>query len=336
MNLSDVTRAYMTDRRVKGYAVGTMRTDARVLRGLYASAGNINTRSLRPQHIDAFWQTQAHLSASSLNLYRSRLAIFFKWCKSRGYISPDSDLLNGSRVLRPDRRDRIYIPVEKFSTFIAEASDERMRVTLALGLYLFTRISETEGLRWQDDLGDKMILWRQKTKELAEIPICAELREELDRWKFHYSAEVGSTVLPRWYIVPQLRSRPWLPGHERVPREYLPLSRAPLGNHVRAELERAGYYRPMEGGHTLRRSGARALYDSLAERGHDRAARTVQAMLGHAKLATTEGYLGIDVDRKALQDLVGGKPMFPAATLDADVVSIRGLDGRDRDKANGV
>jgi integrase len=65
-----------------------------------------------------------------------------------------------------------------------------------------------------------------------------------------------------------------------------------------------------EGGHTLRRSGATALYNELSERGHDRAIRMCQAMLGHASIQTTEVYLALNLDRKARNDLLAGKRMF--------------------------
>ena len=50
-------------------------------------------------------------------------------------------------------------------------------------------------------------------------------------------------------------------------------------------LREAGYYIPYEGGHTLRRSGATALYNQLTHVGHDRAIRICQAMLGHSSVS---------------------------------------------------
>jgi len=53
----------------------------------------------------------------------------------------------------------------------------------------------------------------------------------------------------------------------------------------------------MEGVHTLRRSGARALFDEMVAQGsYDRVLRNVSAMLHHKSTVMTERYLGFDVD----------------------------------------
>jgi hypothetical protein len=67
----------------------------------------------------------------------------------------------------------------------------------------------------------------------------------------------------------------------------------------------------MEGCHTLRRSGARALFDDLVERGgYDGVLRHVSAMLHHKSTLMTERYLGLDVDVKKRNDLIRGKKMY--------------------------
>jgi integrase len=98
---------------------------------------------------------------------------------------------------------------------------------------------------------------------------------------------------------------------EVLERPYLPTTKANLGYAIRTILQAAGYYRPQEGGHTLRRSGATALYNQLSSVGHDRAIRICQAMLGHSSVQTTEIYLRLDLDRKVRNDLLAGKRMFP-------------------------
>ena len=66
-----------------------------------------------------------------------------------------------------------------------------------------------------------------------------------------------------------------------------------------------------EGVHTLRRSGARALFDELVDRGgYDGVLRLVAAMLHHKSTQMTERYLGLDVDTKKRNDLLRGERMF--------------------------
>lgn len=331
MVLSEAVIAYVADRKAKGFSPGTVANNQRVLRHLLAAVGNIDTKSLRPQHIDAFWVRVGHWAPGTLNVARADLTGFFKWAQMRGYMRRDIDLMGGTRAFRIPDRNRIIIPQGEFQSLIEGASDSRARVMLATGLYLFTRISETAGLRWQDlDLDASRIeVYRQKTGKLDTLPICAELDHELRRWKLEYAALVGSPPAPGWYIIPGRehgfrsthRPRPF--GYDKEQMQPLvPTVKPNLTRLVKEELIRAGYYQDREGGHTLRRSGAIALYDQLSSVGHDRAIRVCQAMLGHASIKTTEVYLRLDLDRKVRNDLLAGKPMFPTRQ-EASVVEFK-------------
>lgn len=336
-NLSDAINLYLQDRRAKGAAKGTLRNQDRYLRYLLADVGNINTRSLAPRHVDAFWAAHPNLSPGSKNNARSALESFFKWCRARGHLARDADPLEGVKKFRVDERPRLLIPQSEFSTLIAEQKDPRYRIALALGLYTFAGVSEIGLLRWQDDLGQRLQVYRPKTGMVDEKPICAELREELDRWRLAYAAKMGRPVEPSWYIVPGVVGGQYGPGRKRTPTNLNPVRRASLGSMFTTILVRAGYYQPGEGGHTLRRSGARALYDQLTSVGHDRAIRIVQAMLGHRSIANTEIYLRLSLDRKVRDDLLSGKKMFPSGG-DAAVIKFqeRRRDGEARTGSSGV
>lgn len=332
MNLSDAIAAYRAARTARGISPGTLRNDKQVLELLLADVGNIQTRNLRPQHIDVFWTKRTTWGPGTKNRARNTLNTFFIWCQNRGHIARDMELLGGERALRVPPRDRVLIPQSEFETMLDSIEDPRKRVGIAIGLYLFTRISETEGLRWQDINFDNSTIevFRSKTKTLDTLPLCEELEAELKRWRLAYAAQVGEQVRPSWFVVPAMQSRRgqaekgtrgFVGTGEVV---YIPTKRPRLGNMVTDVLTKAGYYKPFEGGHTLRRSGATALYDQLSSVGHDRAIRICQAMLGHANISTTEVYLRLDLDRKVRNDLLAGKPMFPQ-TQGADVLPITGL-----------
>lgn len=334
MVLTEAIDAYVADRRTRGYSRGTIDNNRRMLRHFLAAVGNVDTKSLRPQHIDAFWAFAEGRgwAPGTLNVARDTLAGFFTWLSQRGYMRRDIDLLAGTRAFRVPDRTWITIPQEKFTTFLEGAEDARARITLAIGLYLFTRISETEQLRWQDvDLdGHKIEVFRQKTGKIDTLPICAELAHELRLWRLAYAEMVGAVPTPGWFVIPGREH-----GFRKVPGQtrgfgfnpeslqpFVPSKRPILGRVIRDELTRAGYYQKHEGGHTLRRSGAIALYDQLSSVGHDRAIRVCQAMLGHASIKTTEIYLKLDLDRKVRNDLLSGKPMFPSRE-EAQVVQFR-------------
>lgn len=346
MNLSDAIMAYNRHRESMGIAHNTMRTQRRVLGLLLADVGNIDTKRLRHQHMDLFWSRRTTWGPNTRNLAAHTLRPFFDWCQARGYMRRDIDLLDGYRKARVPPRDRVVIPQSEFSTFIAGIRNPRARIACATGLYLFSRISETEGLRWQDlDTGAGTVqVCRHKTATLDTLPICSELAEEVERWRFTLGSQLGEPPLPGYFFIPAYRSviRKGVPGVKGFsvatsPNGPIPHKRGRLGETMRLALEEAGYYQPGEGGHTLRRSGAIALYNELSSRGHDRAIRICQAMLGHSNIATTEVYLRLDLDRKVRNDLLAGKPMFEA-TSEAQVVSIGGIgvDGSGQASGGGI
>ena len=331
MNLSDAVASFLADRRTKGTKATTVRNEKQVLETLLADVGNIQVHNLRPQHMDAFWARRTTWGPGTMNRARGELNVFFAWCRVRGHMPRDLDPLEGSRKIRVPPRDRVTIPQSQFSTFIAGLDDARTRAAVAIGLYTFMRLSEIQDLRWQDvDLDSGTVaVYRRKTETLDSLPICSELSEELRRWRLAYATKVGETVKPNWFVIPGYPNggnRHGIKGHKgfRVTEDlpYLPHKRSSLGTSLRVALKDADYYRPMEGGHTLRRSGAIALYDQLTSVGHDRAIRICQAMLGHSSVRTTEVYLRLDLDRKLRHDLLSNKQMFPEKR--GRVVSLRG------------
>ena len=174
MNLSDAISQYLSDRKVKGVKAGTIRSDRHVLQLLLADVGNVQVNRLRPQHIDVFWSKHSEWSPGTMNKARYVLSTFFKWCQARGHLPRTLDLLEGHRKLRVPPKSRVIIPQSEFEDFLDGISNPRSRIIAAIGLYLFTRISETASLRWQDlDLdGGTAEVFRQKTQTLDTLPIC--------------------------------------------------------------------------------------------------------------------------------------------------------------------
>ena len=76
-------------------------------------------------------------------------------------------------------------------------------------------------------------------------------------------------------------------------------------------LARIGYSDKGSGEHTLRSSGARALFQRLREEGYDGALRRVSAMLGHKSVLMTERYLGLQLEKTQRNELLAGQVMFP-------------------------
>lgn len=338
MLLSDAIGHYRADRTAKGYAKNTIVNEQSTLRQLLAVIGNIQVSSITTHHMDKFWHANQDKAAGTFNKNRAYLASFFKWCQVRGYMPRTSDPMEGTKDRRVPPRDFVVIPPGEFPTLLEGAKIPRNRALVALGLYLFTRVSETGNLRWRDlDFDNKTVrVFRSKTQTEDQLPMCAELEDELRKWRLEYGASIGEVPKPGWYVCPPFQS----PGFEGTngKRGELRMVRPPVLQPTRelssvteainVVLRDAGYYKPREGGHTLRRSGAIALYNELIDRGHDGAIRVCQAMLGHSSVTTTEVYLRLDLARKTRNDLLAGKPMFSIGGGEVVDLNQVGTDGR--------
>ena len=214
---------------------------------------------------------------------------------------------------------------------------------LATALYLFLRQGEISTLRVGDvdlDRGEILITVWKKGGTQEFMPICRELDNELRRWFIEYQSTCGE-LDRNWFLFPAR-----VLGKDRVRRadgtfatldpnnmRLDPTSMA-LKLHLLAQdaLAKTGFTmrNPRtgdamhEGMHTLRRAGARALFDVLVEDSYDGALRVVQAMLHHSLSSTTEIYLGLTLDKQKRDDLLRGKVMFPTSD---NVVSLRRAEG---------
>lgn len=334
MLLSDAIDIYKTDRLAKGIAKTTVRAEQSSLKQFLAAAGNIQTHSISVKTMDRFWNAHPEWAPSTWNLKKAHMSSFFTWLRLRGYMPKAFDPLEGLRKRRVPKVQRTLVPVSKFEELIEAAPNPRDRAMVAISLYLFTRISETAAIRWRDvDFDRKTVaIYRTKTEQYDVLPMCEELEHELRRWKFEYGREAGEVPRPDWYVVPAYSTPKFSGGrggqlYMVQPPRLMPATQLKnITGQIKRVLGKLGYDADKEGGHTLRRSGATALYHELARNGHDRSIRTVQAMLGHANISTTEIYLSLDLDRKARNDLLAGKRMF-AAQSTGDLIDLEALDG---------
>lgn len=339
MILTEAIERYLADRRARGIGARTVSNDRVTLGQLLAAVGPIQTHYLGPQQLDRLWAAHPNWSAGTFNLKRQQLMSFFDWLRRRGYIPKDLNPMDGVKKRRVPKAARTLIPQTEFETVLDAAPNPRDRAIVAIGLYLFTRVSETSQLRWRDiDFdGHGIHIYRTKTQEYDVLPMCEELEEELRKWKFTYAALAGEVVRPDWFVVPAYTKPRWkgMTGGGLVlmeePRLVPTQKLKNLTNPIKGVLAKLGLDQEKEGGHTLRRSGATALYHELSRIGHDRAMRTAQAMLGHANISTTEIYLDLDLDRKARNDLLGGQRMF-AAPGAGEVIE---LEARQSGQADG-
>lgn len=313
--ISEALVLYSEFQRARGMAEGTIRARTQAVRSLVKVTGDIQVESLTPRHLERVFTSYSWAPTTSnviLSIYRN----FFAWCRARRFMSRENDPLLGWRSRKVPDVDRTRIPVQSWPALFEACRSPHERIVLATGLYLFLRVSEQQALQLGDiDLQNSTIeIYRRKTKERDTMPIPLELEVHL-REHLTWMASLGFTD-PSHYLIPTRKSnlerdelQRWIPGSgDYDPTR--PLSH--LHRYSQRVLDRAGFERLKgEGGHLLRRSGARAYFDSLVGQGYDGALRRVQAMLGHKSGVMTEIYLGLNLDREARNQALAGRLMFP-------------------------
>ena len=335
MRLNDAIDEYVGHRRNTGYAKNTTRVEQQALDLLLTEVGNIQTRSLSSRHGEMFIaaMTSRGLKPSTSNLYRGAFRRFCKWAAMRRYLPSTANPLGTTRNLRVATPPRRRVAARDFGRLLDAAEHPQSRIIVALGLYLFLRASEVIALDVEHvNLDDAHILvYQPKTGRYDEMPICSELDAEIRRWLTWYAQDVAKDHGPiqkHWPLVPPRRpsqlwndgsgkngGRPWIPDFGQLnPRRRA----AQIQSKVQEALRGIGWEvsaEDREGVHTLRRSGARALYEQLitvGEAARDDAIGTVQAMLHHKTRAQTEHYIGLEAEREKRDTRLAGRPMFPA------------------------
>lgn len=324
--LSDAIDSYERFRKSLDLSKRTLLVQRTTLTKFLAVNGNIWCNQINESHVTRFFEEAAKTKQpQSLRNDHTVLSGFFDWMRQTRRMSTDSDPLYGRRKPKQIKKERNRLHVSKFGALLdaAEKRSPRDRAAIAMLLYTLARDSEVTSLRVRDLSleGQRIRLVRHKTRQEDSLPICSELDAELRRWLTVYTEDVGY-LEPHFLLIPSRDTRGvpdengTLTSVEHV--RFTPQRQIPaLGKIVSPALADIGF--PIrdengeslrEGAHTIRRSGARALYDQLVHRGHDGALRIVQSFLGHASVIQTETYIGVTADRRTRDDLFAGRPMF--------------------------
>lgn len=318
VKISDAVEEYSRFNQARGLKPASVRNQKEALSAFARDAGDIYLCNVTPMHIERHIASK-DWKATTRNLKVGHLRTFFQWADKRSYKDPSNDLLYGWRNLKESKVERLRIPAHEWPRLFAACTFPTETAGIAIGLYTFVRVSEAANLRVGDvRFHDNTIaVYRSKTESFDELPMSTELEHHLRSyltWYANHLAERGIELKMDHYLLPPRKAESvnWLVGTgEVVPtRQHTALGVLTKKVILAAGFDRA-YAEEGLGTHTLRRSGARALFDRLVEDGYDGALKTVQAMLGHASTSMTERYLGLELDRKRRNDLLAGKPMFP-------------------------
>lgn len=291
--------------------------------------GDIEVASIKPNHIDRLFE-KSGWSARTINLYLMTMRGFIKWARRNGHLPRDYDPTDGWRALRAEQTEKTWIPIEEFPALLDAADNPRDRAVIAIGLFTFMRGSEISGLKIGDLDFDRhtIRMYRFKTKEYDTLPMAWELKQELLSWLNYYREQMGGRLEPGWFLVPARGPLPMRyderlsclqptgePARLRPDRHLF----KPYES-VKKAMVQLDYLVKGQGAHTLRRSGARALFDRLRHEGYDGALMRVSSMLGHKDTKTTEIYLGLGLEREQRNEMLAGQVMFPSLQAERGTV----------------
>lgn len=324
-DLSPAVDDYLRLRGSQDYAPATIRIDRAVLKRFLDVNGNIGCHQLTERHVSRHFEEASRTKASnSLKNDHATLGRFFKWCRHTGRMPVDSDPMFGRRPPKTRTKERNRIPVTDFARLLDLAGERspRDRALVAVLLYTLMRDGEASALRIRDvDLNGgwlKATIEKSRTEDL--VPICAELDRELRQWLTSYTNKVGP-LQPHYFLLPPRIARPIHDGRGKIARHevaYRPEHKlGPAARILQPLLEGIGHPTRSpdgkslnEGAHTIRRSGARALFDQLVDGGYDHGLRVVQSMLHHKSITMTERYVGISADRRSRDEIIKGRVMY--------------------------
>lgn len=332
--LSDAVDDYCVYRRT-AFKKGTALASEQSLRQFLAVTGNVQTRSLEPRHAERF---QSHMltagkKPATVNSRMSQLSAFSKWLTAHRLVS--NSFTGTTRMIPVPRKAKLRIPVTDFQRLLDAAERPDRRMILALGLFLFLRGGEIRTLKVGDvrlDDGEVDVVIH-KTNDVDEMPIPWELDQEIRRWFITYAEDIGRPLHRSDYLVPAHRRFPgWLPRPEKGNYQPERMVLRPF-DHIQSILNATGYpiltedgKKAGEGVHTLRRSGARAMFDALVEgrigdpMARDDALRQVMAALHHSSVTITQHYIGLEADRQKRNRTMKGVRFLPET---ANVIELR-------------
>lgn len=343
-----------------GRAPGTVKVRIQILTRFTRLCDQVSRHEECPVSlIDPDKMTRFFLTAETPSAKAQALATmrgFMKYAVRNNWLTQRAaDKILGGRSYSPHRRKpKHYIRVEDFPTALDLAGERHPveRIVFAIALYTLCRESEVGALHLRDVNFEAcdLAVWRKKRQRHTTSPISPEMEEELVTWLTWYAEHTGykdwrDMVAEHgdWYLVPK---RLWsIVRHEDgrkigakvisgvdptqpIGRFEGVIKRVLDGLNVRTTETGRAVNHVGEGTHTVRRSGARALFLILSadpEIGSDRALIMVAAMLDHDDPRVTLIYIGVDIERDLIHNRIRTRGMYGTrpATRPDNVVQVQ-------------
>ena len=316
--LSEAIQDYDYYRLSDGIAKNTREHEQGTLKAFLEKTGDIQLASVREHHLTEYLMMRGkHCAASTVRLDMTRLNTFFKWARNTRRMPRDLDPLAGRRGPRVVKKERRRVHVSQFPHLLDVAGKRcgRDRALVALGLFSLLRDQEMLTVRLRDlnlDSGEMFVQVHKSAKE-DSMALSPMLDAEMRRWLREYQAVCGQ-LQPDWYLIParktlMTKGTNLVNGGVLSYRPEKPLNRSyrvvgPVLREFGFPMTGGDGQSAREGAHTLRRSGARALYDLWVAQGNVDALNMTRVTLHHTNIKDTMEYIGIGEDRATRNDLI--------------------------------
>lgn len=267
MNWSDALAAFEVDQKSRGFSSRTVKNRVQMLEHFarwLEARGDDNLLTVEEIHLKAF--LARGILPASMQKNRADLRAFYGFLTDEGLRS-DNPAAKLKSIKVPRRKARPYSP-EQIEAMLAAGSYRKTRIMLILGFYHGLRAHEIAKFRGEDvDRYRQQLRVEGKGGVERRVPIHPMLLAELDGMP-----DEG------W----------WFPS--RHPEGHI--SWGTVSTLMRRAKARAGIRVPKLTAHSTRHGFATYLLRGGAD------IKTVQELLGHASLATTEIYLEVGDETK--------------------------------------
>lgn len=294
-----------------------------------AKTWDAETRATSPnRHIDCideewmedyFLTHYGELQPVSKRAYKSALRCFLEYLE-RYNVQSDVKEFDPGYTSGKSQRPKLWLTMDQMQNIWENEAEPYWRGMFAFLALTCVRTNEMQQMHIADVTDEFIVINRPKVHKFDDrIPVRGMLKPELQRYLFWYAGHIGRPLEPDDYLFPlcytgQLQTsmrvrNPKAPRgvtFKRIRKMILP--NVPEGTPA-AQLSAVGC-------HTLRRSGALALYRKLLAAGYSNAIEIVSALLGHDKISTTQEYLGLNFMQAARNEaLLGIDVDEPAAVV---------------------
>lgn len=338
-NVSIAAERYVAFCYQRGGSDQLRKAQRSLFRRFAAAMNDRQMGSLVAEDIDEFFYGDGGLAEScartTLGKYHGDVKGFLLWCFRRDWCDDPQRLLGGVvHTSTRSNRVRLRLSEAQMWSMVAAASDRRDAAMLVFAMHTGCRISELLDLR----LGDVNLETGEcrvriiKTKEEDVLRLSPTLTRYLREWMTFYCGR--ETTDARSYLFPA-RKPARLVGVRHASddeRGYNPAGKITSpGKYLKRMALDAGV--PLETGdawHTVRRSVARLFFDQSSVMGHDAALRMTSAFLHHKNTATTEIYLGLQLEKAKRDEVMSAGFLSDPA----EVENVRSID-EFREQKNG-